>query len=144
MMLNRNSPANHIEGLDSFDGFELADNRPNRREDTFVPYSDNEPWPVPRPVSGTLAEVPALNPDLLPASIRDWTLDLAERFQVPPDYPAAAVIAMLAGALGRRALIRPKRHDDWVVYANLWGAIVGRSGVMKSPIIHAAGRLLCH
>jgi putative DNA primase/helicase len=48
-----------------------------------------------------------------------------------------ALIVMLAGALGRRASIRPQRHDHWMVVPNLWGAIVGRSGVMKSPVLHA-------
>jgi hypothetical protein len=28
---------------------------------------------------------------------------------------------MLAGALGRRASIRPQRHDHWMVVPNLWG-----------------------
>jgi len=41
-----------------------------------------------------------------------------------------------AGALiGRQLGIRPKRHDDWLVLGNIWGAVVGRSGVMKSPAI---------
>jgi putative DNA primase/helicase len=60
-----------------------------------------------------------------------------ERLQVPADYPAVALIVMLAGALGRRASIRPQRHDNWTVIPNLWGAIIGRSGVMKSPVLRA-------
>ena len=63
-------------------------------------------WPDPKPLSATLVEVPQFDPDLLPESLRGRVIDLAERFQVPPDYPAAALIAMLAGAIGRRALIR--------------------------------------
>ena len=59
-------------------------------------------------------------------------MDLAERLQVPPDYPAAGIIAMLAGALGRRASVRPYRYDPWTVIPNLWGAIVGRSGLTFS------------
>src|SRR5712692_11039504 len=96
-----------------------------------------EPWPEPRPLSGALAEVCPFDPELLPETLRPWVLDVAERLQVPADYPAAALIVMLAGALGRRASIRPQRHDNWVVVPNLWGAIVGRSGVMKSPVLHA-------
>jgi putative DNA primase/helicase len=34
--------------------------------------------------------------------------------------------------------MRPKRHDDWTVIPNLWGAVVGNSGVMKSPTLSAA------
>lgn len=125
-------------GFVGFEDLVRADNSDNRQPDGSASVAHNEPRPVPRPLAGALAEVPALDPQLLPESIRPWVIDLAERFQVPADYPAAAVITMLAGALGRRALIRPKRHDDWIVYGSLWGGIVGRSGVMKSPIIHAA------
>src|SRR5712692_3314697 len=95
-----------------------------------------EPWPAPRPLSAALAAVCPFDPELLPETLRPWVLDLAERLQVPADYPAAALIVMLAGALGRRASIRPQRHDNWVVVPNLWGAIIGRSGVMKSPVLH--------
>jgi hypothetical protein len=81
-------------------------------------------WPVPRPLSAALAEVCPFDPELLPESLRPWVLDLAERLQVPADYPAAALIVMLAGALGRRAFIHPQRHDNWSVIPNLWGAII--------------------
>src|SRR5579863_7105666 len=94
-------------------------------------------WPAPRPLSATLADVSPFDPELLPETLRPWVIDIAERLQVPADYPAAASIVMLAGVVGRRAWIRPQRHDDWVVVPNLWGAIVGRSGVMKSPVLHA-------
>jgi hypothetical protein len=100
-------------------------------------HGEGEPWPAPRPLSAALAEVRPLDPELLPETLRAWVLDVAERLQVPADYPAAALIVMLAGALGRRAWIRPQRYDNWVVVPNLWGAIVGRSGVMKSPVLHA-------
>src|SRR5207249_4276477 len=96
-----------------------------------------EPWPAPRPLSAALADVCAFDPELLPEALRPWVVDLAERLQVPPDYPAAALTVMLAGALGRRASIRPQQFDNWVVVPNLWGAVIGRSGVMKSPVLHA-------
>jgi putative DNA primase/helicase len=96
---------------------------------------EGEPWPAPRPLAPAPAEVCALNPERLPAALRSWVMDLAERLQVPPDYPAAGMIAMLAGALRRRASVRPYRYDIWAVIPNLWGAIVGRSGVMKSPVL---------
>lgn len=34
--------------------------------------------------------------------------------------------------------IRPMKHNDWTVICNLWGAVVGNSGVMKSPTLGAA------
>ena len=56
-----------------------------------------EPWPVPRPLSAAQAEVCPFDPELLPEVLRPWVLDLAERLQVPADYPAAGLIVMLAG-----------------------------------------------
>jgi hypothetical protein len=100
--------------------------------------AEAEPWPIPRPLAGALAEVCPFDPDLLPETLRPWALDLAERLQVPLDYPAAALTVMLAGAIGRRALIYPQRYNHWGVIPNLWGAIIGRSGVMKSPVLRAA------
>jgi len=41
----------------------------------------------------------------------------------------------LAAVVGRKVGIRPKRQDDWLVAPNLWGAIIGRPGVMKSPAL---------
>ena len=107
-----------------------------------VRTDDAAEWPEPKPLSGTLAEVPVFDPELLPEALRGRVIDLAERFQVPADYPAAALIGMLAGAIGRRALVRPKEHDEWTVYPNLWGGIVGRSGVMKTPLLNAVLRPL--
>jgi hypothetical protein len=98
---------------------------------------ETEAWPAPRLLAGTLAEVCAFDPELVPEALRPWVLDVAERLQVPADYPAATLLVMLAGALGRRALIRPQRYDHWVVIPNLWGAIIGRSGVMKSAVLRA-------
>ena len=46
-------------------------------------------------------------------------------------------IASQTAALIEYAQIRPHRHDNWTVIPNLWGAIIGRSGVMKSPVLHA-------
>ena len=65
------------------------------------------PWPKPRPLSAALAEVCPFDPELLPETLRPWVLDIAERLQVPIDYPAAALTVMLAGVIGRRASIRP-------------------------------------
>ncbi|MBS1856111.1 MAG: DUF3987 domain-containing protein [Acidobacteria bacterium] len=109
---------------------------------TPVPWVQGQ-WPQPKPLSTTLPPVVAFDPDLLPVAFRAYALDVAERMQVPLDFPAAALLVALAGATGRRARIRPKRHDrDWVVVPNLWGGIVSRPGNLKSPLISAVLRPL--
>jgi Protein of unknown function (DUF3987) len=79
--------------------------------------------------------VEPFEPTLLPEVFRPWIGDIAERMQCPPDYPAVAAMVALATVVGRRVGIRPKRRDDWLVVPNLWGGVVGRSGVLKTPAI---------
>src|SRR6202035_1129443 len=52
-------------------------------------------------------------------------------------------VLALAGAVSRRAMIRPKGNDiGWIVVPNLWGGIVAPPGFMKSPVIQAVVRPL--
>lgn len=93
----------------------------------------SEKWDAPEPLPCMLLPVEKFNEALLPLSLRPWVCDIAERMQCPPDFPAVGAMVALSAVIGRKACIRPKRHDDWSVVPNLWGAIVGRPGVMKSP-----------
>ena len=94
---------------------------------------DLSEWPDPMPLPDTLPPVSAFDFDLLPSTLRPWIQDIAEQVQCPPDFPAVGVMISLAAVVGRKIGIRPKRQDDWLEVPNLWGAIVGRPGVMKSP-----------
>lgn len=96
---------------------------------------DPDAWPEPQPIPCSLLPVEAFDNELLPAALRPWVADIAERMQCPPDFPAVGAMVALSSVIGRKACIRPKRHDDWQVVPNLWGAIVGRPGVMKSPAL---------
>src|SRR5437762_11654380 len=53
----------------------------------------------------------------------------------PPDFPAVGAKVALGSLVGRKIGIRPKRYDDWLVIPNLWGCIVGRPGLMKTPAL---------
>lgn len=97
-------------------------------------------WPDPKPIPDQLRPVPELPAAIIPGPLRPWIGDIAHRLQVPVDYPAAASIVALASVVGNQVRIRPKRYDDWTVTPNLWGAIIGRPGVMKSPAIAEAFR----
>lgn len=93
-------------------------------------------WPEPEPLVETLPDVAQFDLELMPESFRPLVKDVAERMQVPLDFPAVAAIATLAGVTNRRALIQPKRNDHtWTVVPNLWGGIVAPPGMLKSPVL---------
>lgn len=93
-----------------------------------------------------IVPLPALRPpvqdfstdDLLPESLRPWLSDIADRMQCPPEFPAVGALIALSSLVGRQIAIRPKRHDDWTVVPNLWGAIIARPGALKSPALEEA------
>ncbi len=94
---------------------------------------DGNDWPLPQPIPDDLPAVKAFDPGLLPATVRPWVVDIAERMQCPIEFPAASAMVALAGMIGRRASIRPLQYDDWTEYPNLWGMLIGRPSLMKSP-----------
>jgi len=94
------------------------------KEARFAPFSRLPPV---RP------DAPTLPPELLPAALRPWIVDGAERMQVPLEFIAVPAIVALAAVVGRRMGIHPKAKDDWLVVPNLWGGVVARPGMIKSP-----------
>jgi len=92
-------------------------------------------WGEPQPIPDGLLPVPQLPVALIPAAFRGWLHDVSTRLQVPLDFPAVPAIVAVASAIGNQVRIMPKAHDDWTITPNLWGAIVGRPGTMKSPAI---------
>ncbi len=92
-------------------------------------------WPDPMPLPEALPPVAPFDPELLPEALRGWVMDIAERMQCPPDFTAVGVVTALSSLIGARAVVAPKQHDDWRVVPTLWGLIVGRPGVMKSPAL---------
>ena len=93
-------------------------------------------WPEPLSLEGELPQVKPFDDRLLPESFQPLVCDIADRMQVPIDFPAAVVVLALAGAPGRRARIQPKENDSsWIVVPNLWGGIVASPGQLKSPVV---------
>ena len=97
-------------------------------------------WDTPRPLPSaeSLFPVPEFDHGLLPESLRPWVADISERMQCPPEFVAVGALVSLSGVIGRKAVILPKRLDNWKVTPNLWGACIGRPGVMKSPALSEA------
>jgi hypothetical protein len=95
-------------------------------------------WRRPDALKDPLPPVLPLPRDALPQSMRDAIDDIAERMQCPPDFPAAAMLVALSAVIGCRLGIRPRRLDDWLVVPNLWGCVVGRPSLKKTPAIKTA------
>ncbi|MEX2186168.1 MAG: DUF3987 domain-containing protein [Pirellulales bacterium] len=95
-------------------------------------------WSEPHALPTELAKVEPFDMSSLPSSLQGWIADITERMQCPPDFAAVAAMVVAAGLLGRKVGIRPKRFDDWLVVANLWGMVIGRPGIMKTPAISEA------
>ena len=100
----------------------------------FYTTIDDE-WEGPVPLPEGLPSAAPLEPTMLPEPLRGWIVDVSERMQIPPDFAAAGAVVVAGSLVGRRVGIHPKRHDDWLVVPNLWGAVVGRPSLMKSPAL---------
>ena len=48
----------------------------------------------------------------------------------------------MAAVVGCRLGIRPRKHDDWLVVPNLWGSVVGRPSLKKTPATKGAEKQL--
>ena len=92
-------------------------------------------WPDPVPLPDALPRAAPFDSELLPQALRGWVADIAHRMQCPPDFPAVGAVVAISSLIGARAVVAPKARDDWRVVPNLWGLIVGRPGVMKSPAL---------
>jgi hypothetical protein len=92
-------------------------------------------WEDPVPLPEGLPPVSGLDHTMIPKPLRGWIVDVSERMQIPPDFAAAGSVIVAGSLIGRKVGIHPKRHDDWLVVPNLWGAVVGRPSLMKSPAL---------
>jgi putative DNA primase/helicase len=99
----------------------------------YLGNGETNAWPDPLPIPDDLPPVKAFDPVLLPLTLRPWIVDIADRMQCPLDFPAVTSMVALSGILGRKIAIRPKQRDNWTVYPNLWGVLIGRPSLMKSP-----------
>jgi putative DNA primase/helicase len=123
-------------------------------DDDWLPHDGDEPkvddsgreedWPEPSPLGAELPPVLSFTDSMLPEVLRRPVVDVAERMQVPLEFPAAYAMLCLAGAVNRRARIQAKRQDhSWKVVPNLWGGLVGPPGVLlKSPVLNAMAQPL--
>lgn len=92
-------------------------------------------WLPPEPLPTKLPNVETFSYNLLPNAFAPWIEDISTRLQSPPDFAAVGAMVALSSLVGRRIGICPKAQDDWLVIPNLWGLIIGRPGLMKTPAL---------
>ena len=101
----------------------------------FYAVADDGEWEEPLPLPEGLPRVATLDPAMIPVPLREWIVDVSERMQIPPDFAAAGAVVVAGSLIGRKLGILPKRQDDWLVVPNIWGAVVGRPSLLKSPAL---------
>lgn len=76
-----------------------------------------------------------LQKEMLPTLLFDFIDDVSLRVNCPPDFVAVALLAGLAGVIGRKYGVHPKQNDDWLVTPTLWAAMIGPPSSKKSPAL---------
>lgn len=106
-------------------------------ENSRSPQPDD--WDAPRELPPRLKAAPLLDIMLLPAALRNFITDVAQRMRVPPEIVATPIIISLGSVIGRKLAIQPWAFDPtWFEYPNLWGAVVMPPGMLKSPAMNEA------
>jgi Protein of unknown function (DUF3987) len=114
------------------------------RENAAPHHNQQSGWRQPRELPSKLARVDDFDLEFLPPSIAPWVGDIAERLQCPPDYVAVTALTALGSLIGRRISIKPQQRTDWIEIPNVWGAFVGKPGMLKSPAMMEALKPLHH
>jgi len=105
-----------------------------------ISVPEGPPWEDPEPIQEDLRAVDPLLYLIIPEPLRPWLMDIADRMQCPVDFVAVAAMVEAGAIVGAGCGIRPKQYDDWKVIPNLWGGIVGRPSMLKSPALEEALR----
>ena len=97
----------------------------------------NQPPPQrdPEPLPDELLPVEPFDFALLPPTLAPWAEDICSRMQCPPDFVGTGIVTGLGTIIGRKVGIRPMVRDSWTVIVNLWGVVVGRPGLLKTPAV---------
>ncbi|MCP3966233.1 MAG: DUF3987 domain-containing protein, partial [Lentisphaerae bacterium] len=95
-------------------------------------------WGEPYALPGKILKAPALPIDSLPTAVANFIKDNVRRIKCHPDLIAIPLIISLAGLIGRKVQIWPKRADNWTERLCLWGINICDKGQMKSPALKIA------
>lgn len=84
---------------------------------------------------GLLPPPPLVPVDAFPPEVRALIMEAADAFAVPPQIPAAVLLALASCLVGRSRAVEAKR--GWREHGNLWIVLVAPSGLGKTPVTNA-------
>ena len=97
------------------------------------PAFDNRP----EPIKESLSKVLPCPIETLPKELANWIQGNAKQMQIAEDYFVAPLLAYLGSLIGRKRGLRLRQGTNWIEFPNLWGMVVGRPAMMKSPAMKA-------
>jgi hypothetical protein len=138
-----NDPADHI-------GDQEYENKVIELVNDAMKKSDDEGkdaptlgWQPIQPLTDELLPVMNLTDELLPKELRGFIKNAAARLDhTAPDFVAMACMVSMAGLIGGRAVVQPKRNDPWPVPITLWGMAIGSPSAKKSPPLKEVQKII--
>lgn len=91
----------------------------------------------PEPIEEILSKVLPCPAHTLPLVVSDWMVEIADQMQIPIDYLIAPFFVSFGSLIGRKRALRMRPGINWIEFSNLWGMIIGRPSLMKSPAMEA-------
>lgn len=86
---------------------------------------------------------PALDPELLPSSLKAYVADCSNRMRVPAEMIATPLLVTLGSVFGKKVCVQPRSKDtSWIEYPNFWGVSILRPAMLKSPSLNAAMKFI--
>lgn len=76
----------------------------------------------------------SITADMLPTSISRWVEDICERIESPFEIGTVQALCFIGNLIGSKVGIRPKQFDNWTVTPNLWGMVIGKPSIKKTPV----------
>lgn len=115
-----------------------GDGNGSHRSGNGVAAGPQRQWLEPKPLPTGLAPVKAFKSEFLPDVLAPWVDDITNRLQCSLDFVGITAITALGAVIGRRIGIKPQTKTDWIEVPNVWGAFIGRPGMLKSPAMGEA------
>lgn len=80
-------------------------------------------------------ELPKITPEMLPSELSKWVRDVCERIESPFEIGVVNALTLIGNLIGNRVAIKPKEKDfNFMIYPNLWGLIIGKPSIKKTPV----------